>query len=516
MSINTIRLILGDQLNEDHSWFREPSNDGVMYVMMETLSETSYVTHHIQKILAFFLAMRDFAERLKQKGHRVLYLRLDDPENLQSIPDNILRIISESSVSSFEYQLPDEYRLDRQLVELEKELEIPVKQVDTEHFLSERSAVKDLFKGKKQYLMETFYRSMRKKYHILMEPDGKNPLSGRWNYDAENRKKLPDSVRIPPVLRLPPKDVEGMVALLEKMKVKTIGNLPEGKINWPVNREEAELILADFLENRLPFFGTYQDALSSRDPFLFHSRLSFALNVKLIHPLYVIKRATDFWYANQTKISLSQVEGFVRQILGWREFIRGIYWAEMPGYAVLNFFDHQLPLPEFYWTGKTRMYCMSQAIGQSLEKAYAHHIQRLMVTGNFALLLGVDPDEIDGWYLGIYIDALEWVELPNTRGMSQFADGGIVGTKPYVSSANYIQKMGDHCKSCHYDPKAKLGERACPFNSLYWDFYDRHREKLEKNPRIGMMYRVWDKMSPGDKEAILRQAAWIKTNAGQL
>lgn len=511
-----VRLILGDQLNPNHSWFAAPSNEAHWYVMMEQLSETNYVRHHVQKVVGFFLAMRHFAEHLQAQGKNVLYLQLDDPRNRQQFADNLSWIVQELGATRLEYQLPDEYRLDQILKRLADQLPVPVTAVDTEHFLSERQTVKELFKGKKQYLMETFYRAMRKKYAILMEPDGKNPLSGRWNYDAENRKKMPEHVAIPPISEPDPQPIGEIVALLEKMEVQTIGAIDAQRFIWPVTPQGAEVILDDFLRHRLRSFGDFQDALTSRDPFLFHSRLSFALNTKLLHPMKVIQKTLEVWDNGGSGISLATVEGFIRQILGWREFVRGIYWAEMPEYGALNFFAHGAALPDFYWTGNTRMACMKQAIGQSLDHAYAHHIQRLMVTGNFALLLGVHPDAVDAWYLGIYIDALEWVEMPNTRGMSQFADGGIVGTKPYVSSANYIHKMGDHCSQCYYQHKEKIGPKACPFNSLYWDFYHRHREKLEKKPRIGMMYRVWDKMSPEDRQQLLAQAAYVKSNSESL
>jgi len=252
-------------------------------------------------------------------------------------------------------------------------------------------------------------------------------------------------------------------------------------------------------------FGQYQDAMTTWDPFLFHSRLSFSLNTKMISPLEVVRKVETYWESHQDEVSISQVEGFVRQIIGWREYMRGIYWAKMPEFAELNFFGHERPLPSWYWTGNTKMNCLSKSISQSLEHAYAHHIQRLMVTGNFALLAGIDPAALDEWYLGIYIDAIEWVEITNTRGMSQFADGGIVGTKPYVSSANYIQKMSNYCGQCAYDAKKKTGHGACPFNSLYWNFYEVNRSKLQKNPRIGMAYRTLDKMS--NKKELLAQAA---------
>jgi deoxyribodipyrimidine photolyase-related protein len=292
--------------------------------------------------------------------------------------------------------------------------------------------------------------------------------------------------------------------MLDRMKVETIGNVDPKHFPWPKNREESLALMHYFNEHLLPFFGTYQDAMTDRSWSLFHSRLSFSMNVKMLHPREVIDSAIAAWKNDPERIFISQIEGYIRQILGWREYMRGIYWEYMPSYAKLNIFNHNRQLPDWFWTGKTDMHCLSIAINQSLDHAYAHHIQRLMITGNYALLAGIHPDLIDEWYLGIYMDAIEWVEMPNTRGMSQFADGGIVGTKPYVSSAAYINSMSDHCKNCRFDPKKKIGEDACPFNSLYWHFYHRNRPLLGGNNRIGMMYAVWDKMD--NKEAILKQA----------
>ena len=351
--------------------------------------------------------------------------------------------------------------------------------------------------------MESFYRMIRRKYDILM--DGDQPLTGRWNYDAENRKKLPKTYEIPTPLSFE-HDVEEFVALLNDAGVNTIGAIDSNNFIWPVNREEGIQLLDFFLENCLADFGRYQDAMTREYWSIFHSRISFALNTKMLHPLEVVRKSLDYWNDHKESIDIAQIEGFIRQIIGWREYMRGIYWAKMPEYAGLNYFEHQGPLPKWFWTGETKMACLSHAISQSLEFAYAHHIQRLMLTGNFALLAGIHPDEVDEWYLGIYIDAIEWVEITNTRGMSQYADGGIVGTKPYVSSANYIDKMGSYCKDCYYDKKIKTGPRACPFNSLYWHFYDRHRSLLSKNPRIGMAYRTWDRMDSTKKADLLSQA----------
>ncbi|MCH7410745.1 cryptochrome/photolyase family protein [Belliella sp. DSM 111904] len=500
----TLRLILGDQLNANHSWFEE-ADSNVTYLIMEIMQEAEYTNHHIQKVVAFFLAMRNFGEFLKEKGHEVIYFHLDDDENTQTLKENVLMLVEQHDFVRFEYQLPDEYRLDQILLELTEKLEsdlgVSVKLVDSEHFLTERGFLKDFFKGKKTYLMETFYRAMRAKYNVLM--DGKEPLTGKWNYDHENRNKLKD----PLLLVQPktfPKAVKEMVKMIHSKGATTIGEIDENAFDWPVSREESLEVLRYFCEKLLFRFGEYQDAMYDGDSFLFHSRLSFALNVKMISPLEVVEYVEKYWYGHQDTIDIAQVEGFIRQILGWREYMRGVYWAEMPDFASLNFFEHQEKLPAYFWTGKTKMNCLKHAIEGSLKSAYAHHIQRLMVTGNFMLLAGIDPDEVDQWYLGIYIDAIEWVEITNTRGMSQFADGGIVGTKPYVSSANYIDKMSNYCESCFYKKNLKVGDRACPFNSLYWHFYARNEEKLSKNPRIGMAYRTLAKMK--DADAILKQA----------
>ncbi len=498
----TLRLILGDQLNIQHQWFNNVRKD-VLYVIMEIRQETDYVQHHIQKVLAFFLAMRHFAEELKSKGHNVYYIGLDDPKNTQSLTQNLNNLINEHHIAHFEYQLPDEYRLDVQLKEFCSTLKISYKAYDTEHFYTTRYELADFFKGKKTYLMESFYRHMRKKHSVMMQ--GENPIGGKWNFDSENRKKLPEKFSLPNP-KLFNRNINQIVEILLQHQIKTIGNIDANNFIWPITRKENIELLDYFAQYLLPLFGTYQDAMTSQSWSIFHSRLSFGMNVKLISPQEVIKRCIFEWEKRPNEISISQIEGFIRQILGWREYMRGIYWAKMPEYSQLNFFNHQAKLPEWFWNAKTNMNCLHHAIKQSLDYAYAHHIQRLMITGNFALLAGIHPDEADKWYLGIYIDAIEWVEITNTRGMSQFADGGIVGTKPYVSSAAYIDKMSDYCKNCIYDKSKKSGNKACPFNSLYWNFYDRNRNLLEKNPRIGMMYKVWDKMQPDTKAEILQQA----------
>ncbi|MBP4137097.1 cryptochrome/photolyase family protein [Flavobacterium geliluteum] len=508
----TLRLVLGDQLNYNHSWF-ETIDNTITYVMMEVRTETDYATHHIQKVVGFFAAMRQFADWLQLKNHKVLYIKINDSNNLQSFESNLNTIIKQENIAHFEYQLPDEYRLDCVLKNFSSSLSISSEVFDTEHFFSTRNELGAFFEGKKTFVMESFYRTMRKKHDILME--GNNPITGQWNYDSDNRKKLPKGH-----LATTPLLFSSDVALIEeeisKTTIQTIGKIEAKNFIWPINRDQSLELLQFFIAECLPLFGSYQDAMSPGQWSLYHSRLSFSLNTKMISPLEVINEAIRAWQNHPERIEYNQLEGFVRQIIGWREYMRGIYWLKMPEYAKLNFFNHKEKLPDWFWTGKTKMNCLKDTITQSLEYAYAHHIQRLMVTGNFALLAGIDPDEVDQWYLGIYIDAIDWVEITNTRGMSQFADGGIVGTKPYVSSAAYVDKMSHYCGSCFYNKAKKTGEKACPFNSLYWNFYDKHKDKLSQNPRIGMMYNVWNKMKPDDKTVLLEQADYYLKNINSL
>jgi len=508
----TIRLILGDQLNSNHSWFRTV-DDSVTYVMMEIRSETDYAKHHIQKIVGIFAAMRAFAAELQSNKHQLIYFHLNDKNNLQSFDKNIQELISKHQFTHFEYLLPDEYRVDVVLKELCNAISISSAVVDSEHFFTTRNELGDFFHGKKTFLMESFYRAMRKKHHVLMEGD--QPLTGQWNYDSDNRKKLPKEHKpITPLVFN--NDVSQVYDETSITDVKTIGTIDAKNFVWPINRTQSLDLLDFFATECLPLFGSYQDAMSPNEWSMYHSRISFSMNVKMISPQEVIDRCILEWKKRPSEIEFNQLEGFVRQIIGWREYMRGIYWHQMPDYANLNFFNNQEKLPDWFWTGKTKMNCLKDAINQSLHYGYAHHIQRLMITGNFALLAGVHPDEVDAWYLGIYMDAFEWVEITNTRGMSQFADGGIVGTKPYVSSASYIDKMSHYCGSCFYKKALKTGDKACPFNSLYWNFYDRNESKLASNPRIGMMYNVWRKMKPEDKTALLEQANYYLKNINEL
>ena len=507
--MKTLRLILGDQLNQQHSWY-DDTNEDVVYFMAEMRQETDYVRHHIQKVVAFFKSMRSFADWLKNEQHEVVYYSLDDKRNQQDLVSNLNQLIEEYAIEKFEYQLPDEYRLDEQLKMFCHELNIETEAFDTEHFLTTRTDFADFFEGKKQLVMEYFYRNMRKKYNIMMLND-KNPEGGKWNFDHSNRKKWKGSPEIP-VEKLSKNTVSDICKMIEKSKIETIGSIDVNNFHWPTNREACLNVLNYFCENLLQYFGDYQDAMHTEEHFLFHSRLSFAMNSKMLHPMEVIQTVISYWRAHKNKIDISQVEGFVRQILGWREYMRGMYWKEMPNYRTLNKLNNTNSLPDFFWTGNTKMNCLKHAISQSLDHAYAHHIQRLMVTGNFALLTQTHPDEVDKWYLGIYIDAIEWVEITNTRGMSQFADGGLVATKPYVSSGSYINKMSNYCKDCVYKVSKKETEDACPFNALYWHFLDEKREYFKGNQRMSMMMNLLNKMDKTKLAALKSRAEAVIAN----
>ena len=498
----TLRLILGDQLNSNHSWYQKTDSD-ITYVMLEVMQEQQYVKHHVQKIMAFFAAMRNFAHQLVKKGHQVIYYKLDDRHNLQDFEQNIISLVKEHGFEMFEYQLPDEYRLDEQLKNLCATLGITTSFANTEHFLTERNDVKDFFGDKKSYLMESFYRQMRTKHGILMQGD--KPLGKRWNFDADNRSKYDNKVPLPKPITYN-HDVSALKEMIDGMGINYFGRVDAAHFDWPLSRGEALQSLTYFCEYLLPHFGTYEDAMLQQHTSLFHSRMSFALNAKMVSPAEIVGAVLAQWDKNKDTISLAQVEGYTRQIIGWREFMRGVYWAQMPGYEQMNFFNNKTKMPHWFWDGDTKMNCLNKCIDQSLDHAWAHHIQRLMVIGNFALLAGINPDEVDEWYLGVYIDAIQWVEITNTRGMSQYADGGIIASKPYAASAAYINKMSDYCRHCQYDYKKKVSENACPFNSLYWNFFHRNAGKLEGNFRIGMMYKTLHRFKPEEIALINNQA----------
>jgi deoxyribodipyrimidine photolyase-related protein len=503
--MKTLRLLLGDQLNIKHSWFKK-TNETIIYCMFEMRQETDYVKHHIQKVIGFFAAMRQFSEDLKSQGHQVVYFKINDENNTQSLTYNLSALIDTHHIEKFEYIYPDEYRLDHQLKLFCDALNIQSEAVSAEHFFTNRNDLSDFFKGKKQYLMENFYRDMRKKHDILMVAD--QPEGGKWNYDKSNRNKWKGDVEIPNY-KLFKNEVSEVVKDIKKAGIKTIGRFETKTLAYPITRSQALEQLKYFCEALLIHFGDYQDAMHTDETYLFHSRLSFAMNLKLISPRDIVTTVMNYYRKHNDDIDISQVEGFIRQIIGWREYMRGMYWAFMPNYKTKNELDNRNKLPNFFWTGDTKMNCLKHAINNSLDNGYAHHIQRLMITGNYALLTQTHPDEVDNWYLGIYVDAIEWVQLTNTRGMSQFADGGKIATKPYVSSGSYINKMSNYCSDCQYNKNKKIEDDACPFNSLYWNFLDEKREQLGNNFRMGMMYSLLDKMDKQDLQNIKEKAQHI-------
>lgn len=513
----TLRLILGDQLNASHSWYRQ-KDESVLYLIAELHQEASYVKHHIQKLVAFFLAMAAFAQALQKAGHHVAHLSLDDTKTYQDLPDLLQQICVQYDIKHFEYQRPDEYRLANQLAQINfKVHNIQRSCVDSEHFIVPFDELNDYFKPGKAARLEGFYRKLRQQHKIMMQDD--KPLGGKWNFDTENRNKLkPTDLSDIPAPRLFDNDFTDVKTRLDTHQINYFGKLGD-TLAWPITRQQAIELLDYFCQYGLVNFGRFQDAMTANSKHawsLYHSRLSFALNAKLLSPMQVIKRAIKEFESRHQDISLAQIEGFVRQILGWREFVRGVYWVNMPTYSEKNALNASRSLPDYFWSGDTKMKCMQHSLSQSLEYAYAHHIQRLMVIGNFCLLAGIEPDQVDEWYLGVYIDAIEWVEMPNTRGMSQFADGGLIASKPYTASGAYINRMSDYCSGCHYTVKEKVGSTACPFNSLYWHFMDRHRARFSKNPRIGMVYRNLEKMDTSLRQATLHRANWLLNNLNEL
>lgn len=497
--VNETRLILvlGDQLSPGLSALQagDPARDVV--VMAEVSAEATYVPHHPKKIAFLFAAMRKFAERLRSDGWQVDYTELDDSENAQSIPGELLRRAAQHGAKQIIATEPGEWRLISAL----QEMPLPVQIQPDTRFLASHARFEDWAEGRKQLRMEYFYREMRRETGLLMAGD--KPEGGKWNYDHDNRKPAPGEIgRAGPMQFTPDALVEDVLALVEARFEGHFGTLRP--FWYATDAAQAEAALEDFLTNALPLFGDYQDAMTSEHRFLYHAVIGQYLNAGLLDPLDVCQRAEAAYRAGHAP--LNAVEGFIRQIIGWREFMRGIYFLGGPDYASRNGLGHSRDLPAFYWTGQTKMRCMAHAIDQTRDEAYAHHIQRLMVTGNFALLAGIAPQQVAAWYLAVYADAYEWVEAPNVIGMSQFADGGMVGSKPYVSSGNYIAKMSDYCKGCSYDVKAKTGETACPFNVLYWQFLIRHREAFEKNPRMAQMYRTWDRMQEGRQTQVLQDA----------
>lgn len=494
-------LVLGDQLSHNLSSLAAADKAVDRILMCEVADETTYVRHHKKKIAFIFSAMRHFAETLRADGWHVDYVKLGDAGNTGSFTGEVLRAVQRIKPAELIVTEPGEWRLRQILAEWEETMALPVTILADTRYLCSHAEFASWAEGRKQYRMEYFYRDMRRKTGLLMA--GSEPIGGKWNFDSENRKPPPSGLTLPQPLRFAPDMISRDVLALVADKFEDhFGDLEP--FWYATTAEQAEQAFEHFVVSALPRFGDFQDAMLEGEKFLYHAVISTYLNAGLLDPLKLCQRV-DFAY-QAGHVPINAAEGFIRQIIGWREFVRGIYWQKMPDYAGLNFFENTRDLPDFYWTGDTEMACMRAAISQTREEAYAHHIQRLMVTGNFALLAGIDPHQVHEWYLSVYADAYEWVELPNTLGMSQFADGGVLGSKPYAASGNYINKMSNHCKTCRYDVKQKTGEKACPFNPLYWDFLVRNAEKLRGNPRMAQMYRTWDRMAL-DRQAEYRHSA---------
>ncbi|MBK1634726.1 cryptochrome/photolyase family protein [Rhodovulum adriaticum] len=495
--VSRLVLVLGDQLSPGLSALRnaDPARDTI--VMAEVMAEASYVRHHPKKIAFTFAAMRKFAARLTADGWRVAYTRLDDPGNSHSIVGELLRRAGETGAQQVIATEPGEWRLIGAL----EAAPIPVTQHPDDRFLCSHAEFDAWAEGRKSLRMEYFYRQIRRKTGLLMEGD--KPAGGKWNYDSENRKPAADDLfRQGPLQFDPDETVADVLDLVEARLPDRFGTL---RPFWfATDADQAEQALDHFMRHSLPSFGDYQDAMLAGDRFLYHAVISPYMNAGLLDPLGICRRAEAEYHAGRAP--LNAVEGFIRQIIGWREFVRGIYFREGPEYPRRNALGHDRPLPALYWGADTDMNCLSHAVAQTRDEAYAHHIQRLMVTGNFALLAGIDPTALHEWYLAVYADAYEWVEAPNTVGMSQFADGGVVGSKPYVSSGAYINRMSDYCRGCRYSVSKKTGDGACPFNLLYWHFLNRHRTRFEDNPRMGQMYRTWDRMDAARQAAVLEGA----------
>ncbi len=505
--IRNLILVLGDQLTPTLSSLAagDPAQDRVL--MAELHDEATYVRHHKKKIAFLFSAMRHFAAELRTLGWTVDYVTLDDPGNQGSFTGQVAAAIEALKPERMIVTDAGEWRVSQMFGRWQAEFGVPVDILPDTRFIASIPEFLGWADGRKQLRMEYFYRDMRRKTGLLMAKDdkgGDKPVGGKWNYDADNRKAAASDLFMPT-----PKAFEhdaitrDVLALVAARFGNHFGDLLP--FWYGVTRKDAEAGFTAFVKNALPHFGDYQDAMLSGEPFLYHAVIAQYLNCGLLDPLAICQEVEAAFRAG--KVPLNAAEGYVRQVIGWREYVRGIYWLKMPGYERENFFDHKRPLPDFYWTGQTDMACVSAAVTQTKEQAYAHHIQRLMVTGNFAMLAGVDPHELHEWYLSVYADAYEWVELPNTVGMSQFADGGLLASKPYAASGAYINRMSNYCGSCRFDVKLRTGPKACPFNALYWDFLSRHRDKLISNPRIGQMIRTYDKFAEDERERIADSAA---------
>ncbi len=501
-------IVLGDQLNTDASAFDgfDAAQDAVW--MAEVAEESTHIASSKQRTALFLSAMRHFADGVRHQGWPLHYRQLDDPDNRGSLADELAHTLERLQPQQMVMTAPGDWRVWQSIKTVAALAGIPLVVRDDRHFFTTVRDFAAHAKGRKQLRLEYYYRELRQRHGILMTPEGQ-PEGGQWNFDADNRETfgaqgpgpLPEHCRFEPDAT-----TQAVIDLVNRHFADHPGQLDS--FAWPVTRAQGLEALQRFIAQRLPLFGRYEDAMWPGEPWLYHSQLSAALNLKLIHPREVIEAAEAAYREGQAP--LASAEGFIRQILGWREFVRGIYWTQMPDYLERNALSARQALPDWYWTGATDMACLREAIQQTLQHGYAHHIQRLMVTGLFALLLGVDPKQVHAWYLGVYVDAVEWVELPNTLGMSQYGDGGLMASKPYAATGKYIQRMGGPCKACRYDPAQRDGDRACPYTTLYWDFLMRHEDPLAKNPRMALQVRNINRLSADQRAAITRRADAIR------
>ncbi len=510
----TLWFILGDQLDPGFAVFREhfrKSHDVVL--MAEVVEESRHVASHKQRTVLFLSAMRHHAKLLRAHGVTLRYATLDDAANTQSLEGELRRAIAALAPARVAAIRPGEWRVLRMIETTCEALGTPLDLHEDPHFLATPSDFEKWAQGRRELVMEHFYRVMRRKFGILVGEDGR-PDGGEWNFDAKNRKKFSgDPAALPPRVQHSPNAItRGVMRMVEECLPDLPGSLES--FNWPVTREQALAELEDFIAHRLPLFGDYQDAMVAGEPWMYHSLLSAPLNLKLLDPREVVALAVEAYRRGDAPINA--VEGFVRQIIGWREFIRGVYWLEGAGYGERNALGHHYALPALYWTGETDMCCLRESVGDVLQNGFGHHIQRLMVTGNFAMMAGVDPREVSDWYLGMFVDAIDWVTLPNTLGMSQHADGGLVGTKPYAASGRYIEKMGDYCQGCRFDPGTRTGEAACPFTTFYWDFLIRHQRRFGANRRMALMLKHVEAMSSDERISIAEWAAQLRARLGMV
>jgi deoxyribodipyrimidine photolyase-related protein len=502
--IRNLVVVLGDQLSPGLSSLDACDRTLDLVVMCEVAEEATYVRHHKKKIILLFSAMRHFADELRALGWRVAYTRLDDDGNSGSLTGEVVRAVATHRPERIVITEPGEWRLLQDIRSWSRLVDLPVDVRPDTRFISSTDEFESWAKGRKQLRMEYFYRDMRRKTGLLM--DGSLPVGGQWNFDHDNRKSAKTDLFMPAPAHFQQDATTRKVVAL--VKDRFANHFGDAEPFWfAVTRADAEAAFDHFVSVGLPQFGDYQDAMLTGQRFLYHSIVSMYLNCGLLDPLAMCRKVEAAFRAGH--VPLNAAEGYIRQVIGWREYVRGIYWLKMPEYAASNRLDHKAPLPDFYWTGETDMKCVREAVTQTKEEAYAHHIQRLMVTGNFALLAGISPQALHEWYLAVYADAYEWVELPNTIGMSQFADGGLLASKPYAASGAYINRMSDYCGSCAYDVKQRTGPNACPFNTLYWDFIRRHAATIKSNPRMAQMVRTFEKFADDERARIKASAATI-------